>query len=161
MKEKNLFLSLIAIIFLMSALLYANIGYADENIVTKNMGYNNLTKNFSVEFKQDSNNFNKDIEIINSQKIILKKISLTDVGEEKKIVVPIVNYSQDLDAKIQINTSNSNPEYFKITAYPEKLVLNKNLDESLVEITVELIKKPLYSDESAEITIDIIAEPNI
>lgn len=157
MKERNLFLSLIAIIFIMLSILYTNIGYADESLITNNK-YTNLPKTFSVEFKQFSN---ENIEIINSKEILLKNISLSYVGETKEIIVPIINNSCDLDAQIHLNVSNSNTEYFKVTVNTEKQVLNKNSDETFLEISVQLIKKPISSIESTEIAIDIIAEPSI
>lgn len=159
MKEKNLFLSLIAMILLSLAILYTNIGYANENMINHKTNCNNLSENFSVEFNKNSNYSNDNINIINSQKALLKNISLTYVGETKKITVPVINNSNGLSAKLQINTSNSNPEYFKVTSKTVKSILNKKSDETLIEITVQLIKEPLDSNESTEITIDVIAEP--
>ena len=52
MKEKRIFLFLGATIFVLSAMLFANIGYANENI--SNYSINNLSKEFNVKFNKNS-----------------------------------------------------------------------------------------------------------
>lgn len=159
MKEKNLFLSLIAIIILFLTILYTNIGYATEKLINHRTNYNNLSQNFSVEFNQNSKYLNNNISIINSQKALLKNISLTHVGETKKVTVPVISNINDLSVKLEVTTSNSNPEYFAVTSKAEKSILTQKSNETLIEVTVQLIKEPLYFNESTEITIDVITEP--
>ena len=157
MKERNLFLFLVAIIILTSIILFTNIGYANENLISSNTNY--LSKDFNVEFNKNSNNISNNINIISSKKVSLNTIVLNNLEETQVFTIPVINNSNNLSAQISTNIFNSNPEYFEVNCQTSKSILKENSDEVIIEVTVQLIKMPLYSNESTEITIEIIAEP--
>ena len=157
MKERNLFLFLVAIIILTSIILFTNIGYANENLISSNTNYS--SKDFNVEFNKNSNNISNNINIISSKKVSLNTIVLNNLEETQVFTIPVINNSNNLSAKISTNIFNSNPEYFEVNCQTSKSILKENSDDVIIEVTVQLIKMPLYSNESTEITIEIIAEP--
>lgn len=156
MKEKNIFLLLVAITLLLSPILFTNMGYAKENITIYSS--NNLSQDINVKFNKNSKYLSNNIDIIDSQTASLKPITFTKIGETQKFQIPIINTNSDTSLKIQVSAFNSNPDYFNVTYHTSKSVLNKKLDEAIIEITVELIKTPLYSNETTEITIKIFSE---
>ena len=157
MKERNVFLFLVAIIILTSIILFTNIGYANENLISSNTNYS--SKDFNVEFNKNSNNISNNINIISSKKVSLNTIVLNNLEETQVFTIPVINNSNNLSAKISTNIFNSNPEYFEVNCQTSKSILKENSDDVIIEVTVQLIKMPLYSNESTEITIEIIAEP--
>ena len=157
MKERNLFLFLVAIIILTSIILFTNIGYANENLISSNTNYS--SNDFNVEFNKNSNNISNNINIISSKKVSLNTIVLNNLEETQVFTIPVINNSNNLSAKISTNIFNSNPEYFEVNCQTSKSILKENSDDVIIEVTVQLIKMPLYSNESTEITIEIIAEP--
>lgn len=157
MKEKSIFLFLVATMFLLSTILFTNIGYAKENTVHYKV--NNLYQEFNVEFNQKSKNIDNNINIINSHQATLSNIILTKVGERQTFKLPVINTSRNASAKLEVTVLNSNTEFFKVTCQTSKSILKEKSDEVILEINVELIKTPIHSSESTEISIDITAEP--
>ena len=159
MKEQNVFLSLVLFIILLVAMLLSDIGYANENIQNYNI-YNNIpSSEFDVSFNTNSKDIDNNIEITTPQTASIKNIVLTEVGESKKILIPIINNSDSLSAKVSFNISNTNKEYFKVSYDISKDILKPNLDEALVEITIQLIKMPTNSIQKTNFSIDINANP--
>ena len=158
MKEKNLFSFLVATIILTTIILFSNIGYATENISNFNNADSILSNDFVVEFDKNSNCISDNVDILSSKKVSLSNIVLNDLGEVEKYKIPVINNSINSSAKISTNIFNSNSEYFKVTCQTSKSILKEKSDEAIIEVSVELIKLPVYSDETTEITIDIIAE---
>ena len=157
MKEKNIFLLLVAITFLLLSILFTNIGFAKETIITSNPTY--LSNEFNVEFNQNSKYLNNNITIINPQTASFKNIDLSKVGEVYTFTIPVINNSPELSASLSTNIYNSNPEFFKVTCDFSKNILNPKSDEAFMEINIELIKQPINSNETTNITFDIVAEP--
>ena len=159
MKEKNLFLFLVATILFYAIMLFTNIGYATENITNFNNNYDTFYNNFNVEFNKDSNYLSDNVNILSSKKVALSNIVLTNLGEVQKFTIPIINNSINTSAKISSNVFNSNSEYFNVTCQVSKSVLKEKSDEAIIEVSVQLIQIPLSFPETTEIIIDIEAEP--
>ena len=94
MKERNLFLFLVAIIILTSIILFTNIGYANENLISSNTNYS--SKDFNVEFNKNSNNISNNINIISSKKVSLNTIVLNNLEETQVFTIPVINNSNNL-----------------------------------------------------------------
>lgn len=70
----------------------------------------------------------------------------------------IRNDSENYDADLDINLTNSNPEYFKVTKEINDKILRKN-NRTKVTFKVELIKPPIENEETTTISGTIIAKP--
>lgn len=155
MKERNVFLFLVATIVLTSLFLFSNIGYANVDLAE----YNNScsSQESSITFSKNSK-YIRNVNIISPQKASLNNITLSELGEIQKFTIPVINTNKNAAAKLQTSIFNSNTEYFKVTCNSSKSVLNEQSDEAIIEISVQLIKTPIHSAETAEITINITSE---
>ena len=70
----------------------------------------------------------------------------------------IRNDSENYDADLDINLTNSNPEYFKVTKEINDKILREN-NRTKVTFKVELIKPPIENEETTTISGTIIAKP--
>ena len=70
----------------------------------------------------------------------------------------IRNDSENYDADLDINLTNSNPEYFKVTKEINDKILREN-NRTNVTFKVELIKSPIENEETTTISGTIIAKP--
>ena len=158
MREEKIILSLVGIIVILAAIFFANIGYANNNI---NSEWNNKisSSEFDIAFNTDSSYLKEDIKITGPRTVSLKHVDLKEAGESKTFLIPIVNKGRDVSAKVNTNVFNTNTEYFNVTCEISKSILKPKLDEAIVKLTVQLKKKPLYSDENTEIKVEIVAEP--
>ena len=83
---------------------------------------------------------------------------LTSVGDNVTATYDIKNSSLDLSADFNINTTNNNSEYFKISSKLGKSSLKAG-ETTNVLVTVELIKTPINSNVSATIGVGLTAMP--
>lgn len=70
----------------------------------------------------------------------------------------VQNDSEKYDADLDIDLTNSNPEYFKVTSQIDNKILKEN-NKTKVTFKVELIKQPIASEETTTITGTIVAKP--
>ena len=155
MKERNVFLFLVVIIILTSLFLYYNIGYASVNLDEYTNNYSH--QDFFISFDQNSK-YIKNVNIITPQKATLNNINLSEFGEFQKFTIPVINTSKNTAARLETSILNSNTEYFNVTCQSSKTILEKNSDKAIIEVSVKLIKIPISSDETAQITININSE---
>lgn len=155
MKERNVFLFLVAIIILTCLFLFSNIGYANVNL--DEYTNNHSHQESSISFSKNSK-YIKNVNIVSPQKASLNNITLSGLGEIQKFTIPVINTSKYAAAKLETSVFNSNTEYFKVTCQSSKTILEKKSDEAIIEVSVQLIKTPIHSDETAEITINITSE---
>lgn len=155
MQKSNVFLSITAIIILITLIIFTNIGYAD---VSLNDSSNNSYQEYLVTFKQNAESMNN-ITIINPQKVILNNLTFTELGEIQTFIIPVTNTNLDITTKLQTSIYNSNSEFFNVNCQLSKSILTPNSSEAIIEVKVQLIKSPINYEEMAEISIDIISEP--
>ncbi len=156
MKEKNVFLSLIMIILVLSLAVFSNVGYAIDTKLFTNTTSSH--QEFDVAFNMNSKYSNKLVNIISPTTVSLKEINLDTLGQTQDYMIPISNNSENLFAELLIDIENSNPDYFEITSY----ISNKNLEpksESFVKITVKLIKLPEQGVQTSNFLIKLTANP--
>ena len=157
MKEKKILITLVIITFLLSLVLFVNIGYADESLISTPSSIN--TPNFDITFNQFSDITSKEIIITGPKTATLKDISLSSLYEKKTLIIPISNNSTNLSAKLYSEISNSNPEYFNVTSSLSNSIIKPNSKDVILELTIELIKIPTTKSETTKINLEIISEP--
>lgn len=157
MKENKIIITLVIITFLLSLVLFVNIGYADESLINNNTSLEN--SNFDIVFNQNSNITSNEIIITGQRTATLNNISLNNLHETKKLLVPISNNSDNLSAKLSSKISNSNPEYFKVTSSLSNSIIKPNSKDVILELTIELIKTPITKTETTNIELEIISDP--
>lgn len=157
MKENKIIITLVIITFLLSLVLFVNIGYADESLINNNTSLEN--SNFDIVFNQNSNITSNEIIITGQRTATLNNISLNNLHETKKLLVPISNNNDNLSAKLSSKISNSNPEYFKVTSSLSNSIIKPNSKDVILELTIELIKTPITKTETTNIELEIISDP--
>lgn len=70
----------------------------------------------------------------------------------------VYNDSDQYNADLDIELTNSNPNYFRVTKQIDKKTI-KEKEKTTVTFTVELIKVPIHSEETTSVTGKIIAKP--
>ena len=83
---------------------------------------------------------------------------LTSAGQSVTATYEIKNESSDLSADLNVATTNSNTDYFKISSQLGKSSLIAN-ESTTVLVTVELIKTPIDADVSATVGVNLTAMP--
>ena len=157
MKENKIIITLVIITFLLSLVLFVNIGYADDSLINNNTSLEN--SNFDIVFNQNSNITSNEIIITGQRTATLNNISLNNLHETKKLLVPISNNNDNLSAKLSSKISNSNPEYFKVTSSLSNSIIKPNSKDVILELTIELIKTPITKTETTNIELEIISDP--
>ena len=84
--------------------------------------------------------------------------SIMDDYDIVYIKYDVYNNSDQYNADLDIELTNSNPDYFRVTKQIEKKTL-KEKEKTTVTFMVELIKVPIYSEETTTVTGKIIAKP--
>ena len=82
--------------------------------------------------------------------------TLTAVGDSEVATYKVKNESKGIGADITLNVSSSNSEYFKVTEYIEDTQLRAG-EETIVTVTVEMIKTPIENEVSTSITAKLVA----
>ena len=88
---------------------------------------------------------------------------LTKKGEYVTVVYQVENISADLIAKTELETDNSNKEYFSIQTQIEKDKLQPG-EKTKVTVKIELIKTPISEKQISKITMKLNSEleqPNL
>ena len=158
MREIYTIISLVVIMFLLSIILFTNIGYGYESIYEEGRKLF-LDDTFNVGFNLNSNIKSDEIIILNSKSATLNNICLENVNDRKELLVPITNKSDSISAKVNVDVTNTNKEYFKVTSFISKTILNPNSEDAILKIGIELIKKPTNKNETTEIKMKINVEP--
>ena len=83
---------------------------------------------------------------------------LTTAGDNVTATYDIKNSSSDLSTDLNVNTTNNNTEYFKISSRLGKSSLVAG-ESTTVLVTVELIKTPIDEDVSASVGVGLTAMP--
>lgn len=83
---------------------------------------------------------------------------ITDDNDTVYVKYDVYNNLDQYNADLDIELTNSNPDYFRVTKQIEKKTLNEK-EKTTVTFTVELIKAPIHSEETTSVTGKIIAKP--
>ncbi len=170
MKNKRAFIVTVLII----AVLLLGIGYAA--VANKTLTISGTAKvspddsNFNVKFtgtpataKVAGTNVPEDAEvtatITDDTTATIGVTGLTAKGQKVTATYTILNDSADLKAALSASLTNSNTNYFTVTqaiADPSTLA---PAGTTTITVTVECIKTPVTTDETANITVTITAAP--
>ena len=163
MKKRNTYVGLILLV----AVLMLGIGYAAMSNITLNItGSASATvndENFNVHFTGTPTVSDENIvtaTITDDTKATITVDSLASKGDKVTATYTIENSSEDLSASIAIPTiANSNEEYFNVTTDMDAATTVIANGTTTVTVTVELIKTPIDADQTADITVSLVASP--
>ena len=158
MREEKIIISLVTLAFILSLILFTNIGYAQELIYTQDASTFITDSTFNVSFNPNSTIKSPEINIIDSKTATLNSITLDKDNKTKVLLIPISNTS-NIAANVHTSITNTNSEYFKVASYISQSTIQPNSDDAIVELKIELLKQPIIQDVTSNITIEIHADP--
>ena len=86
--------------------------------------------------------------------------NLTTIGDTVTFTIPVINESDGINANITAEVTNSNEEYFNVTATPTTAeALNSNGATKNVTVTVSVVKVPKVSDVNGTFKVTLTANP--
>ena len=165
MRQEKVFLLLVVVMVVLSMILITGIAYAVET--------DNVLKISDKELTPEQLSLNvvlgENMTYIGDGEVVFDLKGPTTAGMnitgfEKKgdsvtVIFTIENNSRYIDAELFTRISNTNPEYFEVTSTVLNSKLKAQKGKTTLEIEVELIKTPVYSDVSSEFCINICANP--
>lgn len=164
MKNKKIFI----VVALLIAVLLLGIGYAAiSNITLTISGKATATPadaNFVVRFAETpypsvSDGTKVTAERTDDKTATLNVTGLTAKGDTVTATYTIENASADLTADLSAAvTNNSNDTYFKVTPTLAKSSITAGT-ETTVTVEIELVKTPVETDVSSNITVTLTAKP--
>ena len=166
MKKDRIILLLVIVVIVLSILFVTGVGYAVENdnilIINKQkhleLGQTDFNVVFSGEPIYKGNGCVK-LEIIGSRTATIDVKELNKVGDSVTTIFTLENKSDYIYSDIYADITNTNTEYFKVTtSVSDKKISPKN-GKTKIEINVQLIKLPIYKEETSNICINIFACP--
>lgn len=163
MRKRNTYVGLILLV----AVLMLGIGYAAITNITLNInGSANAIvsdENFKVKFTGTPTVSDETIveaTITDDTNATITVNSLVSKGDKVTATYTIENASEDLSASVAVPTVvNSNEEYFNVTTDMSSATTVTAGDTTTVTVTVELIKTPIDADQTADITVSLVASP--
>lgn len=164
-RNKNVIILIIFLLFMITM----GVGYSIISSIDISInGSGNLTaeqKNFKVMFlNSDSNKPTIDgsptniINIEDDTTASFNVSTLSKKGDCVNAIIKIKNESNSIGAKIALDITNSNIEYFNVEEYIDDNVLNSG-DITFVKISIEMIKTPIDNVETANIVAKLIVNP--
>lgn len=154
---------------ILGLMLFLGVGYAVVNSVTLTItgtaGAGSETLNVAFTGTTAVSNQSKGTATVNSDKISATfSASNMSLNETNTFAYEIKNSEVDVDANVQMSTTNSNSEYYSVEI--KEVVSNSSSfrinagDTVLINIIVKMIKTPITSsDSTANFTISINATP--
>lgn len=166
MKAERIILSLVVITALLAMLLTTSFGYAVEtnNIIkiSDNPVLLSEQSNFKIAFvgkPSYSGEGKTELKINGNSTANINVTGLKKVGDSATAIVTIENKSKELHANVYTKVTNTNTEYFKVTATLADNVLEPKNGQTTLRITVKLIKQPIEKVKT-DISIKVIANPS-
>ena len=166
MKQERVILLLVTVLVILSIVLMTGIGYAAETSNTlKISDYVPSTlrqTHFYVEFSKEVEYLGTglaNVKITGATTAIINVTGLEKAGDSISAILTIKNRSEDLYADFYAKTTNTNTDYFEVTATLSECKISPQNGEARLEINVKLIKTPIEKDENASIGIKIFASP--
>lgn len=165
MKAEKVILSLVIITAILAMLLSTSIGYAAENNDIIKINDNPMllseTSNFKIAYVGEptcTGEGNIEIEFTGDTSANINITGLKNVGDSATGIITIENSSKEIYADAYTKVTNTNSEYFKVTAILSNNIIEPKNGQTTLEITVELIKQPLTKQTTTS-TIKVIANP--
>lgn len=166
MRIDRTILLLVVVEIILGVFLSVGIGYAVEKDGTLKKTDNVLLesehRDFKVAFFGQASYSGDGVAIVNikgDMEATLDISGLNNVGDEVTTMFTIVNMSNDIYADIYASVTNTNTEYFNVTAILSESELEPKIGKTILKVKTELIKLPMYKEET-DISINICAKPN-
>ena len=165
-QQKIIFLLLVVAVTLIIAL-STGVGYAVSTgntlKVHDNIHIRPEQANFDVRFTGEPTyvgNGEAKINITGNTTATIDITGLSVAGDYVITTFKIKNTSYDIDAKLSKSVTNTNSEYFKVTATLSSDTIAQRNGEETLNIRVELIKTPISKSEKTNICVMVIANPS-
>ena len=166
MKKNN---SIKIMIFSLIALIAIGIGYSiisNINLSVNGSGGVSVNQNnFKVKFLNANPNKptiddspTNTISIIDDTTASFNVSTLSKKGDIVNAIIKVKNESNGIGARISLDLSNSNQEYFNVEEYVDDCELEVG-DITYVRVSIEMIKTPTNNIESTNIVAKLIANP--
>lgn len=162
MKKRRTFI----IIAMLIGVLLLGIGYAVISNVTLRIegtaAASANAENFKVKFtgtptKSDETKVTEAI-IVDELNAKIKVEGLTAKGDKATATYTVLNNSEDLTANLGATITNNNEEYFSVTKELAASSITAG-NTTTITVTVELLKTPIDADVTAQIGVEVAAEP--
>ena len=166
MKKNN---SIKIIIFSLIALIAIGIGYSiisNINLFVNGSGGVSVNQsNFKVKFLNTNPNMPtidgspaNTISIVDDTTASFNVSTLSKKGDIVNAIIKVKNESIGIGARISLDVSNSNQEYFNVEEYVDDCELEVG-DITYVRVSIEMIKAPANNTVSTNIVAKLIADP--
>ena len=159
MRQEKVILLLVVVMVVLTILLITGVGYAVE---TDNILLSPEQTDFKIEFCGEPT-YNgigvATLDITGPTTATINVTELGNVGDSITAIFTLANKSSSIYADIYTKVTNTNTEYFNVTSTLSESKIGPQTGKTTIEITVELIKLPIYNDESADICMNIFANP--
>lgn len=166
MKQQKLIFLLLVITVLLIIALSTGVGYAttigNSIKISDNIQARPEYSDFRVGFTGRTSYYGTGKAILKTTGPTTGKMDITNLSKVGDYVIGVFNIkntSHELSAILTKTHTNSNPEYFKVTAeFAEDTLIPRN-GETELRIKVELIKLPINKVETTKICVKITANP--
>ena len=152
-------------LFVLIAVLTLGIGYASitaVNLMMNGKGTASASKeNFKVYFTESTITEGKGTVSIDEDDATIGYFDITGlskVGDYAEATYTVLNNSNTIGAKISLNVTNSNIEYFKVTETVADSELQVG-DETTATVKVEMIKTPINTAVTTSVIAKLITSP--
>ena len=155
------------VLIVVVAVLALGIGYASISavnlIINGNATANPSDTNFKVKFLSEAGvtpviegTPDNTVSVDSDTTASFSVSTLNGAGQSVTATYRVKNVSNGIGASIDLNLTNSNPEYFKVTEHIVKDKLQAG-EETTVTVVVEMLKTPIETAVSTNITATLIA----
>lgn len=163
MKQQNIILLLVIVAVALIISLTASVGYATVTDFTNDQA---LRTPGGTEFKvtfngnaQQSGTGTAKTKITGPTTATMNIEGLKKVGDYVTVSFEIKNYSRDIDAILSKTVTNTNKEYFKVTATLSNNKIPAKNGKETISVKVELIKLPIKNVVTTNICVKVVATP--
>ena len=165
MRRRNIYI----VLFILISIIVLGIGYAA-------IGNINLIANGSLSAIADQSNFDvkflstgvnaptiqgsptNSVTVTSNTTASFNVLSLVEKDDSVTAILKVKNESNNVGARISLNLSNSNSEYFKVTEHVDDTELQVG-DITTVTVTVKMIKTAFENNQATNITATLIVSP--
>ena len=165
MRRRNIYI----VLFILISIIVLGIGYAA-------IGNINLIANGSLSAVADQSNFDvkflstevnaptiqgsptNSVTVTSNTTASFNVLSLVEKDDSVTATLKVKNESNNVGARISLNLSNSNSEYFKVTEHVDDTELQVG-DITTVTVTVKMIKTAFENNQATNITATLIVSP--
>jgi len=166
MKQQKVIFLLLVVTSVLIILLTTGVGYAavtDNKLkINDNITASPEYADFKVEFTGETSytgDGRANVKVTGKTIASMNITGLDSAGDSITVTFNIKNTSNEFYALLSERVTNSNTEYFRVTASMQEDRIGPKNRKTELYITVKLIKTPIYKEERANINVQFIATP--